>query len=126
MKRFAKIGGEMVSLGAVEGYAAELWPQAAHAAVARQSSRKGEALVLFTTAQNAAARSLLDWARAHGVAELAIPKDVRIVEAIPVLGTGKADYVALNAMAETPDEAPAPTESAAGRLASETAPSPIA
>ena len=41
-KRFAKIGGEMISLAAVEGYAASLWPGAAHAVVARPDARKGE------------------------------------------------------------------------------------
>jgi acyl-[acyl-carrier-protein]-phospholipid O-acyltransferase/long-chain-fatty-acid--[acyl-carrier-protein] ligase len=94
-KRFAKIGGEMVSLGAVEGYAAALWPKAAHAVVTRPSERKGEALVLFTTAPDASAQALAGWAREHGIAELAVPKDVRVVDALPVLGTGKTDYLGL-------------------------------
>jgi len=97
-KRFAKIGGEMVSLGAVEGYAAALWPDAAHAVVARPDVRKGEQLVLFTTAREASSQAMLAWARSRGVAELALPRDVRVIEAIPVLGTGKTDYATLNAM----------------------------
>jgi acyl-[acyl-carrier-protein]-phospholipid O-acyltransferase/long-chain-fatty-acid--[acyl-carrier-protein] ligase len=98
-KRFAKIGGEMVSLPAVEGYAAAAWPGADHAAVTRADPRKGEQLVLFTTAPLASAAGLQAWARGNGVTELAVPKDVRIVDALPVLGTGKIDYVALAAMA---------------------------
>jgi acyl-[acyl-carrier-protein]-phospholipid O-acyltransferase/long-chain-fatty-acid--[acyl-carrier-protein] ligase len=94
-KRFAKIGGEMVSLPAVEGYAAAVWPAAEHAVVTRPDERKGEQLVLFTTAKDAKPAALQAWARANGVAELAVPRDVRVVEALPVLGTGKIDYVAL-------------------------------
>ena len=100
-KRFAKIGGEMVSLAAVEGYAAALWPEASHAVVVRPDPRKGEQLVLFTTFKQADAKTLLNWGRANGVPELALPRDVRVVDALPVLGSGKTDYVTLNA-AETP------------------------
>lgn len=89
-KRFAKIGGEMVSLPAVEGYAAKVWPGAEHAVVTRPDARKGEQLVLFTTATDAAVPALQAWARANGVAELAVPRDVRVVDALPVLGTGSA------------------------------------
>jgi len=97
-KRFAKIGGEMVSLPAVETYAAAVWPQAGNAVVPRADAKKGEQLVLFTTQKDARARDLQAWAKANGVAELAVPRDIRIVEALPVLGTGKIDYVALAAM----------------------------
>ncbi|MET0241378.1 MAG: acyl-[ACP]--phospholipid O-acyltransferase [Sphingobium sp.] len=91
-KRFAKIGGEMISLPAVEGYAAALWPEAEHAVVTRPDARKGEQLVLFTTRKGAKASDLQAWARANGVTELAIPRDIRELDALPVLGTGKLDY----------------------------------
>ncbi len=94
-KRFAKIGGEMVSLPAVEGYANALWPGFDHAVVTRADPRKGEQLVLFTTCREANAGALQAWGRANGIAELAIPRDIRIVDALPVLGTGKLDYVAI-------------------------------
>ena len=98
-KRFAKIGGEMVSLPAVEGYAATLWPGFEHAVVARPDPKKGEQLVLFTSMPGAAAAALQGWARANGVPELNVPREIRVVDALPVLGTGKIDYVALNAAA---------------------------
>ncbi len=98
-KRFAKIGGEMVSLPAVEGYASAVWPDADHAVVTRPDPKKGEQLVLFTTASAADHKALQAWGRAHGVTELMIPRDVRIVEALPVLGTGKLDYVTMTNMA---------------------------
>lgn len=97
-KRFAKIGGEMISLPAVEGYAAALWPDAEHAVVTRPDPRKGEQLVLLTTRKGAKASDLQAWGRANGVTELAIPRDIREVDALPVLGTGKLDYVAMGAM----------------------------
>jgi acyl-[acyl-carrier-protein]-phospholipid O-acyltransferase / long-chain-fatty-acid--[acyl-carrier-protein] ligase len=98
-KRFAKIGGEMVSLPAVEGYAASVWPGFDHAVVTRPDARKGEQLVLFTTAIGAKFADLSAWGKANGIAELSIPRDIRTVDALPVLGTGKLDYVTMGDMA---------------------------
>ena len=98
-KRFAKIGGEMVSLPAVEGYAAKLWPEHQHAVVTRPDPKKGEQLVLFTTRADADHKALQVWARANGVTELMVPRDIRVVSELPVLGTGKLDYVTMSAMA---------------------------
>ncbi|MGV3481878.1 MAG: AMP-binding protein [Sphingobium sp.] len=98
-KRFAKIGGEMVSLPAVEGYAAALWPESDHAVVTRPDSRKGEQLVMFTTRPDAGFATLSAWGKTNGVAELMIPRDIRVLDALPVLGTGKLDYVTMGRMA---------------------------
>ncbi len=98
-KRFAKIGGEMVSLPAVEGYAAQVWPDAQSAVVTRPDPKKGEQLVLYTTAKDAEARAIQKWGKDNGVTELMIPREIRVVDVLPVLGTGKIDYVTLNAMA---------------------------
>ncbi len=100
-KRFAKIGGEMVSLPAVEGHAGKLWPDAEHAVVTRPDPRKGEQLVLLTTRADATAAALGAWGRANGVTELMLPRDIRVVDALPVLGSGKLDYVAMGAVAAT-------------------------
>ena len=91
-KRFAKIAGEMVSMPAAEALAAEVWPGAAHAVVAIPDDRKGEALVLLTTQPGAAAPALLAQARSNGVPEIAVPRVIRTVETLPLLGTGKIDY----------------------------------
>ncbi len=98
-KRFAKIAGEMVSMPAAEALATSLWPDAAHAVVAVPEGRKGEALVLLTTQRDASAGALLAQARAKGSAEIVVPRVVRIVESLPLLGTGKVDYVAASRMA---------------------------
>ena len=99
VKRFAKIGGEMVSLNAVEGYAQALWPDNTHAAISLPDSRKGERIVLFTDRADAKAEDFLAWAKANGAAEIAVPKRIVAIEAIPALGTGKTDYVALQRLA---------------------------
>ena len=104
LKRFAKIGGESVSLGVVENCAAALWPDYAHAAVAIPDGRKGEQIVLVTDAMEATRMALVAWAQNHGVSELAIPRKVLNLAAIPVLGSGKTDYVAVQKLVETSAE----------------------
>jgi acyl-[acyl-carrier-protein]-phospholipid O-acyltransferase / long-chain-fatty-acid--[acyl-carrier-protein] ligase len=101
VKRFAKIGGEMVSLTAAEDLAAGLWPDARHAVIAMQDARKGERLVLITDRLDAAVGELVAHAQSLGAPELAVPRRIVRVPEIPVLGTGKTDYVAIQRMAET-------------------------
>jgi len=92
VKRFAKIGGEMVSLAVVENCASALWPDHMHAAVAVADGRKGEQIVLVTDCTEANRSELVAWAHNHGVPELAVPRRIVHVEHVPVLGTGKTDY----------------------------------
>ena len=100
VKRFAKIGGEMVSLTAVEGLANAVWPEGRHAVVSIPDNRKGEKLVLVTDRRDAEASRLSEWAREHGAPDLAVPKKIIKVAEVPVLGTGKTDYVAIQELAE--------------------------
>ena len=94
-KRFAKIGGEMISLAAVETLASELWPDAASAVVAVPDARKGERLILVTQ-QKAATRSEFQMlARARHASELMLPSEVWVLDKLPLLGSGKVDVVAL-------------------------------
>jgi len=98
-KRFAKIAGEMVSMTAAESLVATLWPEAQHAVVSLPDARKGEALLLVTTRPDAAVRDILAEARARGVPELMVPRAVLPVAAMPLLGTGKIDYPAVQRLA---------------------------
>jgi len=94
-KRFAKIAGEMVSLTSIEVLASKVWPDALHAAIAIPDDRKGEQIVLLTDSKNAQRVELLSRAKNDGIAEISVPKQVRVINKIPVLGTGKIDYVAI-------------------------------
>jgi acyl-[acyl-carrier-protein]-phospholipid O-acyltransferase / long-chain-fatty-acid--[acyl-carrier-protein] ligase len=99
-KRFAKIAGEMVSLSAVETIAAALWPQAQSAVVTVPDPKKGERLVLITTERDATREAFLKQAKASGATELSVPAHILVVDNVPLLGTGKTDYVAAGALAK--------------------------
>jgi acyl-[acyl-carrier-protein]-phospholipid O-acyltransferase / long-chain-fatty-acid--[acyl-carrier-protein] ligase len=100
-KRFAKIGGEMVSLLAVEELALAV-ENVCHAAVAVADPRKGEQVILYTESKTLAREQLQAEARNRGVPELFLPRQVIYMEAIPRLGNGKIDYPALQSTANSP------------------------
>jgi acyl-[acyl-carrier-protein]-phospholipid O-acyltransferase / long-chain-fatty-acid--[acyl-carrier-protein] ligase len=95
IKRFAKIAGEMISLEVVERIAAQAAPGLMHAASSRPDSAKGEAIVLFTTDASLRREGLSAAAKTLQAPELAVPRDIRVVDEIPLLGTGKTDYLRL-------------------------------
>jgi acyl-[acyl-carrier-protein]-phospholipid O-acyltransferase/long-chain-fatty-acid--[acyl-carrier-protein] ligase len=98
-KRFAKIGGEMISLAAVETLAGELWPGQPVAVSSLPDTKKGERLVLLTEAPNATRAEFMTYAKSKGASDMMVPAEVRVAK-VPVLGTGKVDFVAARKMAE--------------------------
>ena len=90
----------MVSLAAVEALAAELWPGVASAAASLPDGRKGERVVLLTEQPGATRAAFSAHARGRGGAELMVPAEVRVVRAVPLLGSGKTDFAAVRRMAE--------------------------
>lgn len=100
LKRFLKAGGEMISLPALEEPFAKKYPptdEGPRVAVEGVETPDGRRVVLFTTEalSLADANALLRDDGHRGVMRL---DDVKQVDAIPTLGTGKTDYKVLRAM----------------------------
>jgi acyl-[acyl-carrier-protein]-phospholipid O-acyltransferase/long-chain-fatty-acid--[acyl-carrier-protein] ligase len=100
VKRFAKVAGEMISLEVVEKIATAASANAQHAASSQSDAQRGEAIVLFSTDATLTRERLQEAARAGGHPEIAVPRKIIHAEALPLLGTGKIDYVSLKKMAE--------------------------
>lgn len=94
VKRFAKIAGEMVSLERVEHIAYHASPDFKHAALV-EMTRTGESTVLLTTDPKLDRITLLHAARQLNTQELAVARRVLKVDTLPLLGSGKVDYVTL-------------------------------
>ena len=127
-KRFAKIGGEMVSLAAVETILADLWPETPIAVLAAPDARKGERLVLLTTNKHANRSEAIAHLKYKHAADLMMPSEVMLIDTMPVMGTGKIDYVGLAGMlkeklaskgatpASTTEPAQTPVQAQKGRV----------
>jgi acyl-[acyl-carrier-protein]-phospholipid O-acyltransferase/long-chain-fatty-acid--[acyl-carrier-protein] ligase len=98
LKRFAKVAGEMVSLEVVENIARAVSAEAMHAATCVADISRGESIILFTTDSDLTREQLTAAARGMGYPEIAVPRRIRVVRTLPLLGTGKVDYVALKAI----------------------------
>lgn len=104
LSRFSKIGGEMVPHGTVEQKIVETFGlEGADGYVVFVAGlpdpAKGEQLVLITTRDEVTVDSVREKLSAAGVTNLWIPKVVKKVDAIPVLGTGKLDLKAAKQLA---------------------------
>ncbi|MGA2892457.1 MAG: acyl-[ACP]--phospholipid O-acyltransferase [Xanthobacteraceae bacterium] len=95
-KRFAKVGGEMVSLAAVEMLAAELWPHYTTAVSAVPDARKGERLIMVTDKHGATRADFIAYARSKHASELTFPAEIVILDKLPMLGSGKVDQLAID------------------------------
>ncbi len=94
-KRFAKVGGEMISLSTVENFISETFADVHLAVLAEADSKKGEQLVLITEGVEIKREILISKAREKGLTELFIPKRLLVIDKIPLLATGKIDYSSL-------------------------------
>lgn len=99
-KRFAKIGGEMVSLSVVEELAVKVHKEESHAAMHMMDPKKGEQIILFTTSKKVDRDSIKSALEKRGLAAIYLPKHFVLVKEIPVLATGKTNYRKLLEMTE--------------------------
>lgn len=100
LKRFAKIAGEMINLQLVEEAASACFSTGLHAAVAAADGRKGERVVLFTTNSQTTRDVLREYFLQAGHSVLYVPSRIISIAAMPLLGTGKPDYLGLQKQAE--------------------------
>lgn len=103
LSRFSKIGGEMVPHGTIEARIAELfgWDQGEGptcVVTGVPDAAKGEALVLLTT-QEVTPEQVRAKLLEAGLPNLWVPRLIRRVEKIPMLGTGKMDLKGCRSLA---------------------------
>jgi acyl-[acyl-carrier-protein]-phospholipid O-acyltransferase/long-chain-fatty-acid--[acyl-carrier-protein] ligase len=85
----------MVSLAAVEDLAFDLWPDHPPVVVAAPDSKKGERIIMATTKPGATRAEAQAWMKIKGASEIMTPAAVLVLDALPLLGSGKIDYVEL-------------------------------
>ncbi len=99
IKRFAKIGGEMVSLNAVHDMIVEatnhMGPDFSYGVVAVPHESKGEQIVLVTNNNDVTSSLIHEYIKANGLPELFMPRIILYHEKLPVFATGKSDNVTL-------------------------------
>ena len=102
LKRFAKISGEMVSLGAIEDALAGAFRhyglRCQVAVIARPDDDKGEKLIAVSNEPRLKLDEIRAALRAKGLSNLCAPRELRFVRDIPKLGTGKVNHRELERM----------------------------
>lgn len=100
LKRFAKIGGEMVPLELTEAIAREASPEALHAAINLLDAERGERIVLFTTDPGLTRERLVAVLNRQGGSTLTLPSAIEVLDNLPLLAAGKVDYLTLQGRAQ--------------------------
>ncbi|MBP1967386.1 AMP-binding protein [Paenibacillus aceris] len=101
MQSFAKIGGEKVSLPMVEELVASCMPpQTMCAAITVPDARKGERIVIYHNSASEQLQSLRESMKQKDVPAIYMPSELRYVEKLPLLGSGKVDYVTIKRSAQ--------------------------
>lgn len=97
-KRFAKIGGEMVSLTSVEQALEKIYPNAVLGVLSTADDKKGEKLVLIISENKVNLPEIQRGFKTQGISELWCPKEVVYMAEPPLLGSGKFDYLTAQKM----------------------------
>ena len=90
--RFAKIGGEMISLGAVEANLSQaIGEDAVFVATAVNDDKKGESVVLLVKSELPLS-DIQQRIKALNIPPIMLPSEIFLVDEIPLLGSGKIDF----------------------------------
>ena len=90
--RFAKIGGEMISLGAVEANLSQaIGEDAVFVATAVNDDKKGESVVLLVKSELTLS-DIQQRIKALNIPPIMLPSEIFLVDEIPLLGSGKIDF----------------------------------
>jgi acyl-[acyl-carrier-protein]-phospholipid O-acyltransferase / long-chain-fatty-acid--[acyl-carrier-protein] ligase len=95
LRRFAKIAGETVPLASMEDLVVDLWPDDIAATIAAPDPKRGERVILATTKPGATGAEVQTWMKIKGASEIMRPSSIVILDAAPLLGSGKINYIAL-------------------------------
>lgn len=99
IKRFAKIGGEMVSLNAVDDMVRKAYEwmggEFSYGVVAIPHESKGEQVVLVTNNRQVEQEVLHSYIKNNGMSELYLPRVILFRDSLPVFATGKSDNITL-------------------------------
>ena len=97
--RFAKVGGEMISLGSVEEMLGHIFIDIDFITVNVNDDKKGEKIVLLYSSENSVTE-IKDMLKGSDILPIMKPSEVFKVEEIPKLGTGKSDFKGAKKLAE--------------------------
>lgn len=100
LKRFAKIGGEMISLNLIEEEAAKCFGHDDLAAISVPDKRKGERVILYSTNHENTLKTFKKHIKTNKVSTLVLPSKIEYIDVVPLLGSGKTDYVSLEKVNE--------------------------
>ena len=98
IKRFATIGGEMVSLRAIENMLCKMFEgqdEFCYGVVAVPHENKGEQIIVATNNKDLTIDRLREFIKTNGYPELYLPRVILYRESIPTSATGKVDNVTL-------------------------------
>jgi acyl-[acyl-carrier-protein]-phospholipid O-acyltransferase/long-chain-fatty-acid--[acyl-carrier-protein] ligase len=77
-----------------------LWKDYQHAVVAIPDEKKGEQLVLFTTRPKTTFSEISTSFKAQGSSDLFVPRKIKVLEEMLLMGNGKTNYVSLTELAK--------------------------
>jgi acyl-[acyl-carrier-protein]-phospholipid O-acyltransferase / long-chain-fatty-acid--[acyl-carrier-protein] ligase len=103
-KQFVKIGGEMISLPAVEQHVKSALGVEEVVALGVKDAKKGERIEVVTTSSTANLNQIRDYWKEHQLSSLSLPTRIHVFSTLPLLGSGKVDRVSIQKQIENMNE----------------------